>query len=102
MVEQCMRDIDFHKVQGYAETTIIASLQNAAPETIKHLMDEIAKIKTSKQMGEKEKSFALGYLILDIMGEEFLKKFFDESTREEYIRKEGTSSHGTSLIEADK
>lgn len=86
VVEHCMSEIDFHKARGYAETTIIASLQNATPERIKHLMDEIKKIESSHQMGEKEKSFALGYLVMNIMGEDFLQELFNDHNKEEFLR----------------
>ncbi|OGW18041.1 MAG: hypothetical protein A3G93_08840 [Nitrospinae bacterium RIFCSPLOWO2_12_FULL_45_22] len=83
IVEKYMADIDFDKTKDYVVTTIIASLQNASPETTRKLMDDTDKIAISS-MGDIEKSFALGYLILDIMGEKFLKGLF--YNKERFIR----------------
>lgn len=78
LVEKTMAPIDFQKAKGYVETTILASLQNPSPETTKFLMDKIEAIAESTEKDEKEKSLALGYLILDIMGEKFLQELFND------------------------
>ena len=75
-----MADIDFSKAGDYVVTTIIASLQTASPKTTKRLMDESDKIGKSP-IGDIEKGYALGYLILDIMGEKFLKGLFHNKER---------------------
>ncbi|RMD57549.1 MAG: hypothetical protein D6828_03570 [Nitrospirae bacterium] len=75
LVEKIMSNINFDEVKDYVVTTILASLQNPSQEMTRSLMDEIEKISES-EMDDQEKSFALGYLIIDIMGEDFLKRFF--------------------------
>jgi hypothetical protein len=66
LVEEHMADIDFSKAKGYVLTTIIASSQINSEETTKTLMTEADKIDNSKTE-DIEKSYALGYLVIDIM-----------------------------------
>jgi hypothetical protein len=87
IVEKTMAHIDFQKAKGYVETTILASLQSPSQDTTKLLMVEIDKISESSTE-DKEKSLALGYLILDIMGEDFLKDLFNDRNRN-YFTSEG-------------
>ncbi|MBI4595415.1 MAG: hypothetical protein HY730_03445 [Candidatus Tectomicrobia bacterium] len=85
LVEQCRDEIDFKKTKDYAVTTLLASLQTVSAETTKKLIEEAEKIGNSP-IGEIEKSHALGYLILDNMGEEFLRGFFNKKTRPNFVR----------------
>jgi len=84
LVERCMADIDFAKAKDYAITTIIASSQTTSDQAAKALMEKAADIE--KMTGEKEKSFALGYLVLDNMGEKFLGSLFNEKNKERFKR----------------
>jgi len=88
LVEEHMADIDFSKAKDYVITTIIASSQINSEEKTKTLMAEADKIKNSPA-GDMEKSYALGYLVMDIMGERFLKEFFNDKNRERFQRKQG-------------
>ena len=86
IVEKTMAHIDFLKAKGYVETTILASIQNPSPETTKFLMDAIEKIAESTEKQGKEKSLALGYLVLDIMGEKFLQELFNDQNMNEFVK----------------
>ncbi len=83
LVEKCMADIDFNKAREYTITTIIASSQTTSPHTAKELMEQAEDIK--KLAGDTEKSFALGYLVLDNMGEKFLGSLFHDKNRERFL-----------------
>jgi hypothetical protein len=85
LVEHCMAEIDFNKAHQYSVTTIIASSQTASDQSVKKLIDDAEKIEKSS-MGEIEKSFALGYLILDNMGEKFLQHLFQTENRERFLK----------------
>jgi hypothetical protein len=85
IVEQCMSDIDFAKAKNYVLTTIIGSTQAVSPEDTKILMNEADNIENSP-VDDIEKSFALGYLVLDTMGERFLKSLFDRKNRARFVR----------------
>lgn len=85
LVEDIMSDIDFSKAHNYAVTTMIASSQIDSPEAVKTLMEEAEKI-TSSPIADEEKSLALGYLLLDMMGETFLKSLFHEKNRNKFMR----------------
>ncbi len=87
LVEDIMLDIDFSKACNYAVTTMIASSQLDSPEAVKTIMEEAEKI-TSSPISDEEKSLALGYLLLDMMGEAFLKSLFHEKNRNKYMRSE--------------
>jgi hypothetical protein len=78
LVEHCMSDIDFYKVKDYTVQTLIASSQICSAEMTNKLMNDADKIE-SAEMGEREKSYALGYLVLDMMGEKFLEELFTDT-----------------------
>jgi hypothetical protein len=85
IVEQCMADIDFAKAKDYVVTTIIASSQTVSAEETKTLIAEAENIAASA-LDAIEKSCALGYLVLDIMGEKFLNALFDRKNRTRFTR----------------
>ncbi|MCP4344173.1 MAG: hypothetical protein GY795_01435 [Desulfobacterales bacterium] len=84
LVEKCMADIDYEKALEYTITTMIASSQTTSPQTTKELMERAEDIE--KITGDIEKSFALGYLVLDNMGEKFLSSLFQGKNRERFVR----------------
>jgi hypothetical protein len=86
LVEDCMADIDFKKAKAYTVTTVIAASQTDTAEAVKNVIDESEKIAGS-QMEDEEKSLALGYLVLDKMGEKFLSLLFHDKNRGKYTRK---------------
>ncbi len=87
LVENTMMKIDFSKAKQYVVSTIIASSQLASNETPKKLMKDADSIEHA-QTGGMEKSLALGYLILDFMGEKFLKTLFHDENLEQFsVRK---------------
>lgn len=81
LVEQCMKDIDFERSWEYVITTIQGARQTASPEIIRELVDNVEKIRQFPT-DPVDKSYALGYLVLDAMGETFLKQLFDRHNRE--------------------
>ena len=84
LVEDYMADIDFTKAKTYVLTTIIASSQlesNASIDKIKADVDNLAASKFTN----KEKSYALGYMILDLMGEKFLRNIFSSKVKQDYV-----------------
>ncbi|MEE4356770.1 MAG: hypothetical protein V2I97_09885 [Desulfococcaceae bacterium] len=83
LVESSMKGIDFAKASEYVLTTIPGARQTLTPESIHPIMDEMKKIHESP-MRPPNKSIALGYLVLDIMGESFLKNLFNDENREEF------------------
>jgi hypothetical protein len=85
IVEQCMTDIDFNKAKDYIVTTILASRQIVSADETKKVMTEAEKIVNSP-IDELEKSYALGYLVLDTMGEKFLKSLFDRKNKSRFTR----------------
>jgi hypothetical protein len=87
VVEELMTGIDFDKAKNYAVTTVIAASQTMSPEVTEELMAEADKIQASP-ISAADKSYALGYLVLDMMGEKFLKALFTPKTRSRFLREE--------------
>lgn len=81
LVEKCMADIDFEKTWTYVITTIQGARQIATPESITELLNEVEKIQEGP-LDPVNKSQALGYLVLDIIGEAFLKNLFTEQNKQ--------------------
>lgn len=84
LVEEYMRNIDFQAASVYVLATITASLQENRPDEVE-LLEEITKIAQS-DIDEVDKSYSLGYLILDAVGERFLKNMFTREIRGRFSR----------------
>lgn len=85
VVEQCMEHVDFTKAGNYVLTTVVAARQAASPEETRKLMDGLQKIDQSR-IEMIDKGYALGYLVLDIMGEAFLKNLFNDRNKDRFKR----------------
>lgn len=77
LIKEVMEGIDFDKVKFYASTLILGSMQNLSAKDEEELGTGIKNIKESP-VSPQEKSYALGFLMLDFMGENFLKEVFSE------------------------
>jgi hypothetical protein len=76
MVVDAMDGKDFEKAKTFASTMITGSRQNLTLQEQKDLAAQIREVQ-DRRISDQEKSFALGFILLDFMGEEFL----DEITR---------------------
>lgn len=83
LVREVMEGIDFDKAKFYVSTLILGSMQNLSDEDKEDLGIKIKGIE-ERPVSPQEKSYALGYLILDFMGENFLKKVFKGKLKERF------------------
>ena len=77
LIKEVMEGIDFDKVKFYASTLILGSMQNLSGKDEEELGTGIKDIEETP-VSPQEKSYALGFLMLDFMGENFLRKVFSE------------------------
>lgn len=75
LVKTKMKDVDFKRVVAYVSTMILGSRQSMSLQDQEDLANQLKQIQ-AQPTGAREKSFALGFLILDFMGEEFLEEIF--------------------------
>lgn len=71
IVIEAMEAKDFEKAKTYASTMITGSRQNLSLQEQKDLGDQIREVH-DRRISEQEKAYALGFILLDFMGEEFL------------------------------
>ncbi len=71
IVIEAMGDKDFEKAKTFASTMITGSRQNLTLQEQKDLAAQIREVQ-DRRIGDQEKAFALGFILLDFMGEEFL------------------------------
>ncbi|MFV8754555.1 hypothetical protein ACNOYE_28745 [Nannocystaceae bacterium ST9] len=76
IVIEAMDAKDFEKAKTFASTMITGSRQNLTLQEQKDLAAQIREVQ-DRRISDQEKSYALGFILLDFMGEEFL----DEITR---------------------
>lgn len=72
IVLEKMTGIDFFKAHPYFSTMILGSTQNLSLQEQKVLAARVLEINAQEQTTVQQKAFALGFVILDFMGEEFL------------------------------
>lgn len=77
LVRTRMQDVDFQRVAGYVSTMILGSRQSMSLQDQEDMANQLKQIR-DQPTGELEKAFALGFLILDFMGEEFLDEIFQQ------------------------
>jgi hypothetical protein len=76
LVVDAMDCKDFEKAKTFASTMITGSRQNLTLQEQKDLAAQIREVQ-DRRIGDQEKAYALGFILLDFMGEEFL----DEITK---------------------
>ncbi len=74
-IKVTMENIDFDKVFDYSLTMLDAA-QTLSPSNVTELKDKLETIQKNKTMEVQVKSYKLGFLLLNQMGEEFVKKIF--------------------------
>ena len=84
LVEKQMSDINFFKARDYVQTVLVNALQTKSEESIDKLMTAINEIAIS-ELDDIDKSIALGFVILDFTGEDFLKEIFNDSNRQRFV-----------------
>lgn len=71
IVVEAMDCKDFEKAKTFASTMITGSRQNLTLQEQKDLAAQIREVQ-DRRIGDQEKAYALGFILLDFMGEEFL------------------------------
>ncbi len=72
IVVDVMKDKDFDGARIHASTMITGSRQNLSLQEQKDLANQIREV-DDRKIPDQEKAYALGFILLDFMGEEFLK-----------------------------
>jgi hypothetical protein len=72
IVTELMKGKDFDGSRIHSSTMITGSRQNLSLQDQKDLANQIREI-VDRKIPDQEKSYALGFILLDFMGEEFLK-----------------------------
>lgn len=75
LVRTQMKGIDFDKAVHYVNVQIDGSLQNLPSEDRELLGIRAAEI-AEAELPNREKAMSLGFLVLDLVGEEFLRELF--------------------------
>ncbi len=85
LVRETMEGIDVDKAMHFVNVQIGGSLQHLSPEDNEELGERSGEI-AAAGLPMREKALALGFLILDFMGEDFLRDLF-EGRRQEFLVK---------------
>ncbi|HVI00581.1 MAG TPA: hypothetical protein VM869_17810 [Enhygromyxa sp.] len=72
IVVDVMKDKDFDGSRIHSSTMITGSRQNLSLQDQKELASQIREV-DDRKIPDQEKAYALGFILLDFMGEEFLK-----------------------------
>ena len=72
IVVEVMKDKDFDGSRIHSSTMITGSRQNLSLQEQKDLANQIREV-GDRKISDQEKSYALGFILLDFMGEEFLE-----------------------------
>lgn len=84
-IKDTLDNVDFHEVDGYC-LTMLSSAQALDDKTRTKCKDDIKKLKTDPPQDTQLKSYELGFLLLNTMGEEFVAKLFEKKPREWMIQ----------------
>ena len=78
-VRSVMGEVSFALVVSHVVNMISNSRQNLSSEETKELAGRIGEITNDTELDDSEKSLALGFLILDMMGPSFMDVLFDKA-----------------------
>jgi hypothetical protein len=80
-----MEDISFEDVKMPMVTLLTSSMQNLTASEELHLGEELRKLTDTAEFSNQDKSYALGFLVMDLAGEDFFKKVFTDEVRKKYL-----------------
>jgi hypothetical protein len=85
-VKGLMRDIDFDMVQEYSLSMLLAAPLTLDEKARKDCVDGILELKNNSIKDKQLKSYHLGFLLLNQMGEDFLNTLFEKPETSWLIR----------------
>ncbi|NVB41205.1 hypothetical protein G6O69_25425 [Pseudenhygromyxa sp. WMMC2535] len=77
IVVEVMKDKDFEGAKSHASTMITGSRQNLTLQAQQELANQIREI-SDRKIPDQERCYALGFVLLDFMGEDFLRQVANE------------------------
>lgn len=84
IVKEVMEGIDFGKVRMPIVTLMTRSMQGITESEMKELGIKVKETEQAQELSNQEKSYALGFMVLDLAGEDFFRKVFDKRERLKY------------------
>ena len=72
LVTQIMEDVNFSKARAALPTYCLALMQNVAAEEKTALAEDVAALVNNTDMGDKEKTLALGLRLMNLVGDSVL------------------------------
>lgn len=84
VVKEAMKGIDFQKAKMPVIALMTRSMQNITESEMKELGRRVKETELAPELSNQEKAYALGFMVLDLAGEGFFKKVFDEKERQRY------------------
>lgn len=79
-----MEGIDFDKARMPIIILMTRSMQGITESEMKELGRKVKETEQAVELSNQEKSYALGFMVLDLAGEDFFRKVFDKKERLKY------------------
>ena len=80
-VHELMDGIDFERAKKRLPRELFLAMQSVPEEEFSHIGKPIEEIDRMEGLSTQDKSYLLGYYLLDLVGKEFLASILDEPTR---------------------
>lgn len=84
IVKEAIYGIDFNKARMPLIMLVTRSMQGITDSEMKELGRKLKELEDAKELSNQEKSYALGFMLLDLAGEDFFIKVFDSKERQKY------------------
>ena len=84
IVKEAMYEIDFNKARMPLIMLVTRSMQSITDSEMKELGRKLKDLEQAQELSNQEKSYALGFMLLDLAGEAFFIKVFDSKERQKY------------------
>lgn len=91
-VRRLMEKIDFEKAKIRLPMQIFQAMQGVTEEESDTLVDRIAEIDEMEALSSQDKSYILGFYLLDLVGEKFLSEILPEYI-DDFILNQGTTEN---------
>ena len=85
IVIETMSDIDYEKAKWPIVTLLKSSMQGISDSEEKDIARNIAELDGTEVLSNQDKAYALGFLVLNIAGDNFYKEVFNKTARQKYL-----------------
>ena len=85
IIMKSMADVDYEMVRMPIIILLTRSMQGITESEMKDLGQKLAEIESTEELSNQDRAYALGFLALNLAGDDFFKEVFNLNERQKYL-----------------